>query len=157
MCQDMCHVEKLIYDLQLHLFCMNLSLQAVRYVDRQIASKFCSPVTERRRLCFKLYTFSYTFGNSGAKIMKERKMHLGSHSDVSIGGRRLLTELYEDLPPLCFYCCWSPPPSVSLPPLLHHHPAQHSNNGIEKNTSTIRPLSFNPPVTFRVNLTPFNV
>lgn len=33
---------------RLHLFWMNRSLQAVRYVDRQMASKSCSPVTQRR-------------------------------------------------------------------------------------------------------------
>lgn len=36
-------------DSQLHLFCMNLSLQAVRYVERQMASRFCSPVAKRKK------------------------------------------------------------------------------------------------------------
>ena len=35
-------------DLQLHLFCMYLSLQAVRYVERHMASKFCSPMMKRK-------------------------------------------------------------------------------------------------------------
>lgn len=37
-------------DLQLHLFCMYLSLQAVRYVERHMASKFCSPMMKRKTL-----------------------------------------------------------------------------------------------------------
>lgn len=37
-------------DSQLHLFCINLSLQAVRYVERQMASRFCSPETKKKRL-----------------------------------------------------------------------------------------------------------
>lgn len=57
-----------------------------------------------------------------------------------IWGQKSLTKLHKDLSPLCSCCYWSPPPSVSLPPFLHHHPARDRKQ--QKNSAPGFPFKY---------------
>lgn len=46
------------YNLRLHLFCTNRSLQAVRYVESLMTSKFCAPKDKKK---FVFFLSSMTF------------------------------------------------------------------------------------------------